>query len=278
MTDSIQIHEALGAFAAGDGVRFDLGEAALLLAALDRPGVGLDRYRRLLDHLAARTGEQLQSNDDPGAVQVIAAVNDVLFREENYRGDERTYDDLQNANLMRVMDRKCGLPVSLGILYIHAARGAGYQAAGLNFPGHFLVRVEKDGERLIVDPFNGGKLLRTPDLRNLLKALSGPGAELHPDHYRTVDDRQILLRLQNNVKLRLLQNGHIEEALKVVQSMLAFAPDEQTLWREAGLMQARVGDIPSAIASLECYLLRVDTDDARYRASVLLHELRARLH
>ena len=239
MTDSIQIHEALGAFASGDGVRFDLGEAALLLAALDRPGVGLDRYRRLLDLLATRTGEQLLSNDDPGAVQVIAAVNDVLFREENYRGDERTYDDLQNANLMRVMDRKCGLPVSLGILYIHAARGAGYQAAGLNFPGHFLVRVEKDGERLIVDPFNGGKLLRTPDLRNLLKALSGPGAELHPDHYRT---------------------------------------DEQTLWREAGLMQARVGDIPSAIASLECYLLRVDTDDARYRASVLLHELRARLH
>lgn len=278
MSETTDLHRALGVFAEGDGVRFDLAEAALLLAALDRPGVGPDRYRRLLDQLVMRTAQRLRSRDDAGAMDAIAAVNSVMFEEEGYSGDERTYDDLQNANLMRVMDRKCGLPVALGILYIHAARGAGFQAAGLNFPGHFLVRIEADGERLIVDPFNGGKLLRTPELRNLLKALSGPGAELHPDHYRTVDDRQILLRLQNNVKLRLLQQGHIEAALKIVQSMLAFAPDEWTLWREAGLMQARVGDIPSAISSLESYLLRVDTDDARYRASVLLHELRARLH
>lgn len=278
MSETTDLHRALGAFAEGDGVRFDLAEAALLLAALDRPGVGTDRYRRLLEQLVTRTGQRLRARDEAGAMDAIAAVNAVMFEEEGYSGDERTYDDLQNANLMRVMDRKCGLPVALGILYIHAARGAGFQAAGLNFPGHFLVRIEADGERLIVDPFNGGKLLRTPELRNLLKALSGPGAELHPDHYRTVDDRQILLRLQNNVKLRLLQQGHIEAALKIVQSMLAFAPDEWTLWREAGLMQARVGDIPSAISSLESYLLRVDTDDARYRASVLLHELRARLH
>lgn len=278
MSETTELHLALGAFADGDGVRFDLAEAALLLAALDRPGVGADRYRRLLDQLVTRTQQRLRARGDSGAMDAIAAVNSVMFEEEGYCGDERTYDDLQNANLMRVMDRKRGLPVALGILYLHAARGAGFQAAGLNFPGHFLVRVEADGERLIVDPFNGGKLLRTPELRNLLKALSGPGAELHPDHYRTVDDRQILLRLQNNVKLRLLQQGHIEAALKIVQSMLAFAPEETTLWREAGLMQARVGDIPSAIASLESYLLRVDTDDARYRASVLLHELRARLH
>jgi regulator of sirC expression with transglutaminase-like and TPR domain len=278
VSETTELHLALGAFADGDGVRFDLAEAALLLAALDRPGVGADRYRRLLDQLVTRTQQRLRARGDSGAMDAIAAVNSVMFEEEGYCGDERTYDDLQNANLMRVMDRKRGLPVALGILYLHAARGAGFQAAGLNFPGHFLVRVEADGERLIVDPFNGGKLLRTPELRNLLKALSGPGAELHPDHYRTVDDRQILLRLQNNVKLRLLQQGHIEAALKIVQSMLAFAPEETTLWREAGLMQARVGDIPSAIASLESYLLRVDTDDARYRASVLLHELRARLH
>ncbi|MEQ9328035.1 MAG: transglutaminase-like domain-containing protein [Rhodospirillales bacterium] len=278
MSETTDLHHALGVFAEGDGVRVDLAEAALLLAALDRPGVGPDRYRRLLDQLVMRTSQRLRTRDDAGAMDAIAAVNAVMFEEEGYSGDERTYDDLQNANLMRVMDRKCGLPVALGILYIHAARGAGFQAAGLNFPGHFLVRIEADGERLIVDPFNGGRLLRTPELRNLLKALSGPGAELHPDHYRTVDDRQILLRLQNNVKLRLLQQGHIEAALKIVQSMLAFAPDEWTLWREAGLMQARVGDIPSAISSLESYLLRVDTDDARYRASVLLHELRARLH
>jgi regulator of sirC expression with transglutaminase-like and TPR domain len=77
----------------------------------------------------------------------VAALTQVMAEEHGYNGDRQHYDDLQNANLIRVIDRRRGLPVALGILYLHAARAQGWRAAGINFPGHFLIAVEHDGER-----------------------------------------------------------------------------------------------------------------------------------
>src|SRR3546814_8702530 len=50
------------------------------------------------------------------------ALAGVLLAEFGYHGDTESYDDPQNADLVRVIDRRMGLPVSLGVLYIHAAR------------------------------------------------------------------------------------------------------------------------------------------------------------
>ena len=95
---------------------------------------------------------------------------------------------------------------------MHAARQQGWSAAGLAFPGHFLIRIDHGGERAIVDPFNGGKVCGAGDLRDLLKAMQGADAELTPDHYADVSDREILLRLQNNIKLRLMQLKQADKA------------------------------------------------------------------
>ena len=56
-----------------------------------------------------------------------------------YDGDRLSYDDPRNADLMAVIDRRRGLPVALGILYIHAARAAGFEARGLEFARPFSV-------------------------------------------------------------------------------------------------------------------------------------------
>ena len=67
-----------------------------------------------------------------------------------------------------------GLPVSLGILYLFAARAQGWSATGLNFPGHFLIRLESsDGQRVIIDPFYNGRSLEIQSLRELLKVVRG---------------------------------------------------------------------------------------------------------
>src|SRR5258708_36332460 len=114
---------------------------------------------------------------------------------------------------MRVIDRRKGLPVALGILYIHAARAQGWDMAGLAFPGHFLVRLQDAGTRLILDPFHGGKPREAAELRDLLKAITGNEAGLTPAHYAPVSDRDGLLRLQNNPKPRLIDSRQLGEAM-----------------------------------------------------------------
>src|SRR5437763_12610027 len=73
------------------------------------------------------------------------ALSTLMVGRFGYDGDRLSYDNPNNADLMSVIDRRRGLPVALGILYIHAARAAGLKAVGLSLPGHFLLRIETGG-------------------------------------------------------------------------------------------------------------------------------------
>lgn len=266
-------------FLRGIGQRPDdplpLAEAALALAALDRPRVDLARYHQHLASLGREVGEV--AGDAMDATERIAALTAVLHGRYDYAGDTLTYEDLQNANLMRVIDRRKGLPVALGILYIHAGRAQGWNMAGLSFPGHFLVRFDQDGARAILDPFHGGRVREAAELRDLLKATSGTEAELTPQHYAPVGDREILIRLQNNLKLRLIESRHMERALAIVEGMMLFAPHHAVLWREAGLISAQLGNLRAAIGALEHFLEIAEDDKARHQTASLLQQLKARL-
>jgi regulator of sirC expression with transglutaminase-like and TPR domain len=253
-----------------------IAEAALALASFDRPRVALARYRRHLHSISRDVGRHAGSSHE---LQVRAnTLNEIILLKHGYSGDELTYDDLQNANLMRVIDRRKGLPVALGILYLDAARVQGWDAVGLGFPGHFLIRLADGADRLIVDPFHGGRTLDAVALRELLKAIAGQDVELSPEHYAPVADRDILLRLQNNLKSRLIQAQRHEEAVRVVETMRMLAPDLAELAREAGLLHAQLGNMRAAVRSIEEFIARAPEGSARHEAAVVLQQLKAKLN
>jgi len=257
----------------------DIAEAALLLAALDRPRVPLERYRQHLEELARETAREAD-HKGPAAplAKRLEALNTVMTERYGYHGDNLTYDDLQNANLMRVIDRRRGLPVAVSILYIHAARAQAWQIEGLNFPGHFLLRMETAGERCIFDPFNAGKILRTPELRQLIKSLGGEEAELRPAFTVPIGPRDILLRLQNNIKLRLIQQNRPQDALDAVESMLLLAPARAGTWREAGLLHSHLGNLRAAILAFENVMQLSDDDALRHEVARQLQKLQSQLN
>jgi regulator of sirC expression with transglutaminase-like and TPR domain len=258
----------------------DLAAGALTLAALERPRANLGRYEHHLSLLVrdvADLGARADADEDLAAR--ARSLSAVIAERYGYAGDEETYDDLENANLMRVIDRRMGLPISLGILYIHAGRAQGWRIDGLNFPGHFLLRLELDGERLILDPFHAGALRQSEDLRALLKTVAGAEAELQPAHYERLGNRDILIRLQNNLKQRLLRRQQPAEAVEVLETMLMFAPARPQLWRETGLIHAHLENLRAAALALENYLQLAGADDPRRaEAHELLAGLRKRLN
>ncbi len=255
----------------------DLAEGALALGALDRPDQPLDRYRRHLAALARDMAERFDAGTDCLEAR-ISLLHEVVIDRHGYVGDADTYDDLQNANLLRVIDRRKGLPVALGILYLHAARSMGWRMVGLNFPGHFLVRLDVDAERAILDPFNDGQVRTAVDLRELLKATAGTAAELEPAYYQPVGNRDILLRLQNNLKLRHLSANDVPQALEVLDGMRLMAPEEPALWRETGLLEAHRGNLDDAITALETFMRLGGSDHQRHQAAMLIQQLRNRLN
>ena len=246
----------------GGGALFDIGEAALLLGSFDRPGVPLGRYRAHFDELAAAAGS---------AGRLAAALGGAF----GYTGDRATYDDVQNANLLRVIDRRKGLPVALGILYMAAGRRLGARVEGLDFPGHFLIRVDR---AQILDPFERGAVRDPPALRQLLKAAYGASAELEAAHFRAAADRSVLLRLQNNIRLRLARRRQFEAALAVLERMAWIAPGLAELARERAMLEAALGRFKGAVESLERYIAMESADGPRLEAAALAQRFRARLN
>jgi regulator of sirC expression with transglutaminase-like and TPR domain len=253
-----------------------IGEAALALASLDRPQVALARYREHLATLARDLGAAAM-----GAVEAAAraaALRAVIVGAYGYRGDDRTYDDLQNANLIRVLDRHKGLPVALGILYIHIGRAHGWQTMGLNFPAHFLVSVEGKRSRALVDPFAGRVLEGASEVRAFLKAVAGKDAELSPDQLAPMSDRAVLLRLQNNIRARLAAQNKFADAARVATRMLRLAPTNWQLAREAALLHARAGSYRAAQALLNAFVIRAVEPGDREAAEKLASKLAQALH
>ncbi len=254
-----------------------IAHAALAFARLDREGVDPQPYEDHIQSLAADVSQLLRGR--AASIQHATDVlNAVMFDAYGYQGDNENYDDLDNADMMRVIDRRCGLPVALSVLYMHVARIAGLRAAGLSFPGHFLVRLDLDAERAVIDPFNGGVQLQADGMRALVKGTLGAQMELTPDMYQPVDDIEVLLRLQNNIKHRLIEQDRMTDAAVVIDRMRLIAPSAPDLMREAGLLHTHAGNLKSAIDALEDFLALERLPGPRRDASILLQRLRSCLN
>ncbi|MCB1537879.1 MAG: tetratricopeptide repeat protein [Rhodospirillales bacterium] len=264
-----------------DDSAIDLFEAALALSSHNHPGLSVDKYRnhrkRLADDTQALHQEFLVRHDDDIDAR-IWALGECMTRRHGYIGDDYRYNDLQNADLIRVVDRRLGLPVALSLLCITVGDDLGWAIEGLSFPAHYVIRLEKDGRRAILDPFQGCIVLGAHELREILKSALGPQAELSASYYEPASRRDTLIRLENNIKLRQIEAEDYQSALATVELMKRIAPDEYRLDLDAGVLLSRLERPAGAIAALERYIDRVPNPADRRDAALLLQQLRGIVH
>jgi regulator of sirC expression with transglutaminase-like and TPR domain len=111
----------------------------------------------------------------------------------------------------------------------------------------------------------------------MLKHFNGADAELGPEDYRPVANREILLRLQNNLKLRDLRNGRLGHALLMSETMHRLAPERAGLLYEIGMLKVRLGDGDGAVPVLERFMGQATDAIQRRRAGMLLAELKEKM-
>jgi regulator of sirC expression with transglutaminase-like and TPR domain len=256
----------------------DIAGAALQLARVDAPEADWQAAQAQLSELArdAVMAASAATADDLGVRAEV--LTDLIANRHRYQGDTETYDDPANANLIRVVERRRGLPVALGVLWLHAARAAGWQAHGVDFPGHFLIALEGRTGKVTLDVFDAGKRLEARDLRALIKRVEGEKAELRPGLMQPMSTRGVLLRLQNNILSRRAAADDIAGALACCEDMLRIAPDHVDLWRHAAVMNQRLDHVSAALACFERCLELVPKGDAAARIRSAMDDLRMRLN
>ena len=189
-----------------------LDEAALLVAAALRPGLDEIEWLAALDRLAG---------DCP--TPTAAGVARYLFDTLGFTGNQSSYYDWRNSCLDRVIATRVGIPITLSVLMIEVARRLGVPLVGIGMPAHFIVGVVGDADAFY-DPFHGPDRLDRRAAAALFHRVTGGGATWSDDFLAATSDRDIVIRMLNNLRAVFTRRSDVVR-LGIVMTLRAQVPE-----------------------------------------------------
>ncbi len=247
----------------------DLATAALLIARLEYPRLKASQYLDQLDRLGQTALDRLgPATVTTDRLKRIRTLNEYLFEEEGFKGNKQRYDDPRNSFLNNVLERRTGIPITLALVYMEVARRANVSIEGVNFPGHFLVRLSREpGENIqpdvIVDPFHGGAILSEDDCQRLLHEQAGKDATFEPQLLVGASKPQMLIRILINLKRIYLGMRSFQQGRAITELLLSINPSTMIEIRDRGLFAYHLNDFPGALRDLETYLRYTSRPDVK---------------
>jgi regulator of sirC expression with transglutaminase-like and TPR domain len=171
------------------------------------------------DAVPERTERQLQALSDRvrGAAEDVQpatlqrALHQVLFLEEGFTGDTERYYHALNSYLPAVLNSRRGLPITMGLLYKAVGEGAGLTIAGVNAPGHFLVRVRHESAWQIVDPFYCGELMSRDQVFDRLDRIAQRCLPRSEELLAAPTHAQWIYRLIGNLRQLFNAEGRLDD-------------------------------------------------------------------
>jgi regulator of sirC expression with transglutaminase-like and TPR domain len=232
------------------------------------PAVSVAGVKRLGQRLSQRIAA------DMSPLHRLRLLNHFLFEELGFRGNVEGYDEAENSYLNRVLERRTGIPISLSVIYAATGRAIGLKLVGINFPGHFLVKLPLNEGALLIDVFAGGVVLSESELRRRLSSVfDGDPPRPLEAYLHAASEREVLTRWLHNLKRIHAQAGDWEQMLKVADRLVILRPDSCEELRDRALAYEQLECPRAAAGDLAQYLARrpgaVDAREVRKRLTEL---------
>jgi regulator of sirC expression with transglutaminase-like and TPR domain len=238
-----------------------LAQAALVIAQIEYPRLDAAAYLARLDGMGEaarrRICQHVEKTGDASPLSCVAAFNAYLFNDERFVGNREQYEDPRNSCLNEVLDRRTGIPITLSLVYMEVGLRAGLHVDGVNFPGHFLVRLPRPESRaagLIIDPFHAGAMLSEHDCRVLLQKHVGSEVAFSKSLLAPATRPQIVGRMLLNLKRIYVHMRSFPQARDITELLIAVTPSALSELRDRGLLAYHLNDITSALRDLQTYL------------------------
>lgn len=210
--------ERLLDFCLHHGEDLDLEEALGLLAQTQYPDINFEGYQALFDLWAREL--QLAIAGATAPEEILGTINNYLFVELGFCGQEQSGGNPENCYLNRVVDRRTGNAISLCSLYMLIARRLNLPVTGVALPGHFICRYQSPTRELYIDAFRQGKFWTKADcVRHLLVTHHG----VRDGYLTPISPRRILLRICATLHQTYAHVEMADEAARVQRYLLALA-------------------------------------------------------
>jgi hypothetical protein len=168
----------------------------------------------LLDLLADEASEAC---DEAG----IDGLRMYLFESGRLKGNHEQYHDPLNSDLAWAIQHGKSNPIGLATIFLLVARRLDLEVDGVNFPGHFLCRVEHGGQHLLVDCFNSGRM---HDLNDILNRRDDIDDAIATALTSTASPGEILIRTLRNLEISLQRHEEIEDAALIHRLIESLKP------------------------------------------------------
>ena len=239
----------------------NLIEKCLKLAQiLEYPELDISKYIQKIHEL----GNSLKLKIDVGKnpTYLISMLNEYLFEERGFLGNEEDYYDPGNSFLNVVLDKKTGIPITLSIIYSEVAKYIGLDLRIVGFPGHIIVKYK---DEIILDPFYHGRLLTIEDLEENLNRNFGEDVEFIPEYLNEATTEQLLARLLRNLKNAYTQSYAYDKAIRCADMILEIQPESTEEIRDKGILEERLLHYDKSLPLLNKYLeLEPEADDVDF--------------
>ncbi|MFQ5782502.1 MAG: SirB1 family protein [Nitrosopumilus sp.] len=229
---------------------FNLVEKCLKFSQiLEYSDLNVEKYIEKINQIGMSLKESISDVKNP--TYLISMINEHLFENLGFMGDDEDYYNPKNNFLNEVIDKKSGLPITISILYVEVAKFVGLDLKIVGFPSHILV---KYNEEMILDPFYDGRLLDIDDLQEILDTNFDGELEFQPEFLDEINQEQILVRLARNLKNSYVQSFVYDKALRCVNMVLAIDPESPEDIRDKGILEERLLNSDTALKYLNKYL------------------------
>jgi regulator of sirC expression with transglutaminase-like and TPR domain len=196
---------------------------------------------------------------DISPADTIIRLNRFMFDEQGFASNVDNYYDPRNSFLNEVLDRKLGIPITLGLVYIEMGRRVGLPLQGVSFPAHFLVKCRMREGTVVLDPCAKGISLGLDDLQHRLRELHNgivPTQSYLAAMLATASNREILARMLRNLKNIYTSTEQWHKALAVADRIISIVPDQATEYRDRGMIYFALECFRAALADFQSYLKR----------------------
>lgn len=251
----------------------DLVEASLVIALEEHPALDIERHLSEVESWSSAVRGRLEGSRD--VERIVDTINRLLFDEEGFHGENDDYYDPRSALLSEALERHAGLPIALSILYIELSRRAGVEASGVSLPGRFLVKFTGAFGVVVVDPFDGGRVLSTIELQKILDEMYGGGVRLREHHLRSFTPKEILARELAQLKAAYLAQHDLPRAAASIDRLLILDARDAYEVRDRAALAMQLHAYHQAIELFERYLALMPVSDDRARVREQIAYLRA---
>ncbi len=209
----------------------------------------------------------------PQTQAILAHLHDYLFDELGFTGNTENYYAASNSYLPSVLETRKGLPITLSLVYKLIAERLGLRVHGIGLPGHFMCAVETETSLMLVDPFNGGRVLNMEEARDVVAERFGPEVEWSDDLLNPVSNLHWLTRMLQNLLHVFGGAGQYADVAAMLELEMILWPKQTHLQRDLALVLARIGLARPASVWLDQYLKDNPNDPQRGDLRQLLEVL-----